>query len=202
MLFHCAITGTLSLLLGIFVYSRNDHQVNKIWMFLNLSISLWSWGIFGRELSIGKNNCSFFGSIMLCGSIFVPPFFFHFVNSLLKLDKEQVDLGILCISFIFLTFDFTPLLIKDVRPILSFRYYGVPGPIYPFYAVSQFSIISYGHYILIKHFKRCRRANKKSNQILINCSYHRLFGGDDPLFCPVSISRCFHSDFTLFQLTW
>ena len=56
----CAITGTLSLLLGIFVYSKNrSSSVNKICMFLNLSISLWSWSIFGRELS-SKSQTPFF----------------------------------------------------------------------------------------------------------------------------------------------
>jgi signal transduction histidine kinase len=67
------------------------------------------------------------------------------------------------LAFIFLVFDFTPLLIKDVKPILSFRYYGVPGPIYPFYAVSQLIVMPYGHYTLFKRLKYAKGQTR--NQI-------------------------------------
>ena len=132
----CAITGTLSCLLGIFVYSRNTFSpVNRICMFLNLSVSLWSWSLFTRELVDEKTIALFFVRLCYVGAVFIPALFLHFVSSLLKLKKNILILSAYILGFIFLVFNFTPLFIKDVGPILSFRYYGIPGTVYPFYAV-------------------------------------------------------------------
>jgi signal transduction histidine kinase len=150
-----AITGTLSLLLGIFIYLRNRFSdVNRVWLLLSLSISLWSWGIFGRELSFEKSTAIFFVRLSYVGAILILAVFFHFVNCFLKLEKNRLIVVFYGLSFIFLIFDFTPLFIKDVGPILSFRYYGIPGKVYPFYALSIISIIGYSHYLLIKYFKK------------------------------------------------
>ena len=98
---------------------------------------------------------------MLLELIFIPALFFHFANSFLKLEKRSLTVAFYALSLTFLILDFTPLFIKDVGPILSFRYYGIPGILYPFYAVS-FIDIAYSHYILIRRFD-VRRANEKSN---------------------------------------
>jgi len=160
----CAITGILSLSLGIFVYFKNkSSNVNKYGMLISLCVSLWSWGLFGRDISSEKTTALFFVRLSYVGSTFAPAFFFHFVNSLLKLKKNQLILLFYALGFIFSAFAFTNLLIEDARPILSFRYYGVPGPIYPFYTISQVSIIAYGMYVLIKHFKYAKGQTR--NQI-------------------------------------
>lgn len=132
----CAITGTFSFLFGIFVYLRNrSSSVNKIWMILNFSVSLWSWSLFARELAYEKTTALFFVRLSYVGTIFLPSLFFHFVNSLLKFKKNSLIVAFYSLSVTLLVFDFTPLLIKDVRPILSFRYYGTPGLVYPFYTL-------------------------------------------------------------------
>ena len=103
----CALAGTLSLLLGIFVYLKNrTSNVNKIAMFLNFGVSLWSWGIFGRELSFEKTTALFFVRLSYCGAIFIPPLFFHFVSSLLKQVKNTLILFVYGLSLIFLIFRF------------------------------------------------------------------------------------------------
>jgi signal transduction histidine kinase len=160
----CAVTGILTLWLGIFVYSKNkSSNVNKYGMLISLCVSLWSWGLFGRDVSSEKTTALFFVRLSYVGSTFAPAFFFHFVNSLLKLKKNRLIFLFYALGFIFSAFAFTNLLIEDARPILSFRYYGVPGPIYPFYTISQVSIIAYGLYVLIKHFKYAKGQTR--NQI-------------------------------------
>ncbi len=159
-----AITGLLSLLLGVFVYSENRHSnVNRIWLFLSLSISLWSWGMFGRELSSNRTTALFFVRLLYVGSILLFPLLLHFVNSILQLEKRKLILIAYVLSFVFLFFDFTPLFIKGVRPILSFRYYGRPGMVYPFYVGILISSIGYSYYLLIKHFQKSQ--GQKRNQI-------------------------------------
>jgi nitrogen-specific signal transduction histidine kinase len=174
----CALTGTLSFLLGIFVYLKNrSSNLNRVCMFLNLSISLWSWAIFGRELSLEKTTALFFVRLVYAGSIFIPPLFLHFVDSLLKLTKRKLLLSLYFLSLIFLIFDFTPLFIKDVRPILSFRYYGIPGIIYPFFAISFISTIVYSHYILVKYFRSTEGQTRNQIRYLLLAAIIGFFGG-------------------------
>ncbi len=174
----CAITGILSLSLGIFVYLKNrSSNINKYGMLINLCVSLWTFGLFGRDISSEKTTALFFVRLCYVGSIFVPAFFIHFVNSLLKLTKNRLTLLFYALAFIFLAFDFTSLLIKDVRPILSFRYYGVPGPIYPFYTVSQLGIIAYGHYVLIKHFKYAKGQTRNQIRYVLAAAIIGFLGG-------------------------
>jgi len=148
-----AVTGTLSLLIGTFVYLKNRSSgVNKFFMLLSLSVSFWSWCLFARELAYEKTTALFFVRLCYVGAIFVPANFSNFVISLLKLEKKKLIAAFYALSLILLIFDFTPLFIKDVGPILSFRYYGIPGPVFPFYVVSFISVICYSHYLLIKYF--------------------------------------------------
>jgi len=151
----CAITGVLSFLLGIFVYSRNRaSSLNKVCMLLNFGVSLWAWSLFGRDLAYEKTTALFFARSSYVGTIFFSPLFFHFVNSLLKFKKKGLIAVFYGFSVALLIFDFTPLLIKDVGPILSFRYYGIPGPVYPLYTVFLIGVMSYSLYILVKYFKK------------------------------------------------
>lgn len=59
--------------------------------------------------------------------------------------------------------DFTPLFIADVKPILSFRYYGVPGTVFSFFVASFIGITGYAHYILFKRYKTSE--GQRRNQI-------------------------------------
>jgi signal transduction histidine kinase len=123
-------------------------------MLLNFGVSLWAWSLFGRDLAYEKATALFFARSSYVGTIFLPPLFFHFVNSLLKFKKKGLIAAFYGISVALFIFDFTPLLIEDVGPILSFRYYGIPGPVYPFYTTYLIGVMSYSLYILIKYFKK------------------------------------------------
>jgi signal transduction histidine kinase len=146
-------------------------------MLLNLSVSVWTWCLFTRELVNEKTTALFFVRLCYVGAIFIPAFFLHFVNSLLKLEKNILILFAYILGFIFLVFDFTPLFIKDVGPILSFRYYGIPGTIFPFYAVSFISIIGYSHYILLKYFKKSEGQTRNQIRYLLFAAIIGFFGG-------------------------
>jgi signal transduction histidine kinase len=174
----CALTGGLSFLLGIFVYLKNrSSNVNQIGMLLNLGVSLWSWSIFGRELSLEKATAVFFVRLCYVGAIFIPAFFFHFVSSLLKLTKNKLILFVYALSLIFLIFDFSPLFIKDVRPILSFRYYGIPGIVFPFFVISFVSIAGYSHYVLIKYFRKSEGQIRNQIRYLLFATVIGFLGG-------------------------
>jgi len=179
----CAITGTLSFLLGIFVYLKTRPSIlNRLCMFVNLCISLWSWSLFSRELVSEKTTAIFFVRLCYVGAIFIPALFFHFVNSFLKLEKRSLTVAFYALSLTFLILDFTPLFIKDVGPILSFRYYGIPGILYPFYAVSFISIIAYSHYILIRRFKSSGGQTRNQIKYLLFAAIIGFVGGASTFF--------------------
>jgi signal transduction histidine kinase len=174
----CALTGILSLLLGIFIYIKNrESNINKIGMLLSLTISLWSWSLFARELSSEKNTALFFVRLCYIGVIPIPAFFLHFVSSLTKQVKNKLLFFIYFLSFIFLISDFTPLFIKEVRPILSFRYYGTPGIFFPFYVFLFISIAVYSHYILIKYFKKSEGQTRNQIKYLLFATGIGFLGG-------------------------
>ena len=174
----CAITGTLSVLFGIFVYLKNrSSNVNKMWMILNFSASLWSWSLFARELSLERTTALFFVRLCYVGAILIPAFFLHFVSSLVKQVRNKLIFFIYVLSLIFLIFDFTPLFIKDVRPILSFRYYGTPGIIFPLFVIFFISIAVYSHYILIKYFKKSEGQTRNQIRYLLFATIIGFLGG-------------------------
>ena len=146
-------------------------------MLLNLSVSLWCWSILGRELSFEKSNALFYVRLSYVGSILVPPLFLHFVSSLLKLRKNRLILFAYILSLTFLILDFTPLFIKDVGPILSFRYYGIPGIVYPFFAISFICTIGFSHYILVKYFRKAEGQTRNQIRYLLFAAIIGFFGG-------------------------
>jgi two-component system NtrC family sensor kinase len=184
-IFSAALLGTLSLLFGVFVYAKNrTSNVNKTWMILNFSASLWSWSLFARELSIERETALFFVRLCYVGAIFIPPLFFHFVSSLIKQSKRELILAFYLISLIFLVFDFTTLFIKDVRPILSFRYYGIPGRLFPFFVVSFVGMTGYSHYMLVKYFKKSQGLVRHQIRYLLFATVIGFLGGGST-FLPV-----------------
>ena len=196
----CAITGTFSFLFGIFVYLRNrSSNVNRIWMMLNFCVSLWSWSLFARELAYEKTVALFFVRLCYVGTIFLPPLFLHFVNSFLKFPKNRLVVALYTVSFTFMFFDFTPLLIKDVRPILSFRHYGIPGPLYPLYTLFLIGIVGYSHYILIKYFKKSEGETRNQIKYLLFATVIGFFGGATT-FLPVFEVEIFPFGFYLVSI--
>jgi len=174
----CALTGTLSFLFGIFVYLKNrSSNVNRICMLLTLSVSLWSWSVFGKELSSEKTTALFFIRLVYAGAILIPPFFYHFVSSLVKQKGHKLILIFYFVSLIFIIFDFTPLFIKDARSIMSFRYYGIPGKVFPLFVISFISIIGYSHYILIDYFRRSRGQVRNQIRYLLIATIIGFLGG-------------------------
>ncbi len=168
-------------------------------MLFNLSVSLWHWGLFARELTYDKATALFLIRLAYVGAVFLPSLFFHFVNCLLKLEKDRLIVAFYGVSLIFLVFDFTPLLIRDVGPILSFRYYVIPGSAYPIYTVSFIGTICYSHYILFKYFKKSEGQTRNQIRYLLLAAIIGFVGGGST-FLPVFNIEIFPFGFYLISL--
>ena len=124
-----------------------------------------------------KTTALFLVRLSYVGAIFVPSTFFHFVSSLSRLGKSKLIIFFYGVSFAFLFLVFTSLFIRDVKPILSFPFYGVPGTIYPVYAISFIVIIVYSHYILIKLFKKSEGQTRNQIRYLLFSTIIGFLGG-------------------------
>ena len=177
-IFSAALLGTLSILFGIFVYTKNrTSNVNKTWMILNFSASLWSWSLFLRELSSERTVALFFVRLCYVGAIFIPALFFHFAELLVKKYKKHPTLSVYAFALVFLLLNFTPLFIRDVRPQLSFRFYGVPGIIFPLFVLWFIFIVGYSHYILIRYFRDSQGQTRNQIRYLLFATIIGFVGG-------------------------
>ncbi len=146
-------------------------------MLLNFSVSLWAWSLFGREITYEKTTALFCVRLSYVGTIFLPTLFFHFIHSLYNFKKKLLIKYFYVLSLILFLFNFTPLLIKDVGPILSFRFYGIPGPVYIFYTLFLIGVIIFSFSILIKYFKQSGGQTRNQIKYLLLASTIGFFGG-------------------------
>lgn len=146
-------------------------------MILNFGVALWCWSLFARELSIEKTTALFFIRLSYVGVIVIPAVFFHFVVSIIRQVNYKLVFAIYALSFIFQVFNITPLFIKDAGPILSFRYWGIPGSVYPLFVISFVAIIGYSHYVLIKYFKKSEGQIRNQIRYLLLATVIGFLGG-------------------------
>ena len=180
------IISILSFLLGFFVFLKSRKSlINRAYLDLMLSISLWSFGLYRVFLSLSEAIALFWCHFLYIGSIFIPTSFVIFVLKFLGLQQKNKNLVKLLYSssFLFVVLNFTPLFIKGVEKKLNFIYWAKPGIIYPFYPLFFFACIVYGCYLLIKTYSSSVESNYIRNQIryiLISCFFG--FGGGLTVF--------------------
>ena len=156
--FFCLVTSIASLILGCFVYFKNRKAfVNKLWFLLSFSIAIWNFGYFKSLVAPSQAQALFWSRYFLYGgAIFIPAFFVHFVFSFLDIHKVKGKIiqTIYFFSVLFLGLDFTPLLIKEMAPKLSFRYYSEPGIGYYFFLIFFAWCVIYAHYLMFKNYRK------------------------------------------------
>lgn len=154
---HYLLTNYLiivaAVILGVFVFLKDRHSlIYRTFLLLNLSLAVWSFGFIETVTATSREIALFWGRALYLGAIFIPTFFLHFILAFLKEAERQKRLLLFMyiISGLFLIINFTPLLIKDVTPLAPFRYYDVPGRLYPFFVLYFFALVIYAHSRLIK----------------------------------------------------
>ena len=169
-----------SLILGIFVLLKDKNVlINRLLFFLSLCIGIWSFGFLKTITSANAESALFWGRFLYIGAIFIPTVFLHFIFSILNDLKNRKKILFIAYSLcvLFLIFDFTPWFIKDVTPMPPFKYYDVPGTIYPFYVISLLVQIIYAHYKLIKALKNLIGIKRNQIKYVLGASLIAFTGG-------------------------
>jgi len=149
------VTAMVALVFGLIVITRNKKNIiNQTGFLLTLATAFWSFGYWhwmavynDRELAL------FWVRILSIGSSLIPLFYFHWIISLLGLNKKKKRLIFLSyfLTAFFLLFSFSDLFVKTVNPVSHFTFWPEAGPLYTIYLISvYFSLVIYSVWLLLK----------------------------------------------------
>ncbi|TAK07025.1 MAG: response regulator [Candidatus Manganitrophaceae bacterium] len=124
------VNSVLSLIFGLFVFSKGSaNRVNRLYLVFTFLFSLWSFSFAMMLNSAEESDALFWGKLLFSAAIFIPVV--HCQATLSFAGRESANKKVLLfffsLSFLFLFSILGDHLIKNVRPILSFRYYTEAG---------------------------------------------------------------------------
>jgi signal transduction histidine kinase len=172
--------GFCSLLVGLFVGLKRQDQVGKLFFILSLSYAAWALP-FSIKIS---DNVSYgvalhAARIANCGAAFIPVIWFHFCLVYIGREKTHQILlrAFYSVPFLVLTTSYTPWFITGLRPILSFKYYAIPGAFYHLMTATYFLIVPFGFWQLISRIKEVSEIEKKQILGLFWAAFAGYLGG-------------------------
>ena len=151
------INGIIAVVFGFFVYLKNKKEtLNQTFLLINIGLAIWSFS-YWRWLGVDNSESALFWSRMLnSGATLIPIFYLHWVLCLLKLEKVKKKIlifGYLLTSF-FILFSFSPLYIKEVKPVFIFPYWPQAGFLYICYIfLGYFGLVGYAFFQLLRALK-------------------------------------------------
>jgi signal transduction histidine kinase len=174
------ITGLSSAFFGTFVYLKNRKRLeNQIFGVMNFSLTVWAINFGFWQLSTDKATAFLFVRLLMTGAIFIPIFYLHFILVFLDLNEKKRKFLIwgYLITFIFLFFNFTPYIVKDLRPVLYFPYWPEGGMLFHFWLLWFLIALSYGLFLLMRKMKELIGIEKERIKYVILAAFLSFFGG-------------------------
>ena len=150
------INGLAGSIFGLFVYLKNTkNPPNKLWAIFGSTIAFWSYSYFLWQISTDKIHALFWCRALMAGAIFIPVTFLHFLVVWLGLSQTRIKVLFISygISFVALIFDFSPFFVKDVSPILSFKYWPQAGIAYLPFLIFWTWLVIYCWYIMFQEMR-------------------------------------------------
>lgn len=198
------VTSILSLLIGVFVISKNKKSLlNVSWFFVSFSASLWSLGLFGVVFFKQYSIALFFQYLLDFSAIFIPVFFFLFVLVLLDINSginKFIFKIFLFLGSILSVLSFTKLFKVGISSKFGFRHWIDPGVIYPVFPIFFGILVSLSIYLILKKYKRLRGI-KKQQALYVFITALIGFGGGVTNFFPQLINTYpFGAFFTIFYI--
>ncbi len=191
--FTAILTFISSLLLGTFVFFWDSRSsLNRIFGLLSLSTAVMSIGQFMREIAQTKEFAFFWGGeVLFSGLIFIPVFFLHFVANFTNRRRIRKPLIIFYgISIIFLIslYSSNLLILRDMLSKQSFKYYSVPGVLFPYFFLVFLGMVIYAHYELFSAFKKSSGIRRNQFKYIVLASLIAFIGGSTSYFVDFNIN--------------
>jgi signal transduction histidine kinase len=163
------LTGIIAAVFGFMViFKDRKNIINQTLFGLTMTTALWQLG-YWRWLMIYDNQdlALFWCRVLSVGSHFLAVFYFHWIVSLLGLNKQKKKLIFVSyfVAGIFLFFIFSPWFVSSVEPVGNyFAFWPKAGFLYSIYIVLMFlGLAPYALFLLFRHYKKS--VGQKRNQI-------------------------------------
>ena len=174
------INGTISTILGIFVFTRNRKDIRYITHALFcLTVSIWSCFYFVWQITPDKDMALFCSRGLMGGAIFIPITYLHHLLVLFNIYHRKRKLifygylGGLCLLII----NFTPLFVKDVTPKLIFKFWPNPGIAFHPFLILWLWYVVYGITIIITEYRKSTGFKRNQFKYVLLATFIGWFGG-------------------------
>ncbi|MFH1593344.1 MAG: ATP-binding protein [Candidatus Omnitrophota bacterium] len=151
--FACFITAIENFVLGFVAYRIKKTELTKSFLFLCLSVGVWSLGLGLEVLFENKNAALFCSRFLHAGVTFIPFAYLYFSTALADqtIQKRKIILLSFAISIVLTIINLSGNLIPSVSPKLIFKNYTNPNMLSYSVLLLHFFIFSgYGFYLLVK----------------------------------------------------
>lgn len=178
-------TAGASLTLATFVYLHGRNKLPNIFLaLLALSIGAWCFGEFMGEMVAGKEIILFWTRENLGAAVLIPVFYLNFILAFTgqaKVKRLLLAAAYLSAAALILS-DFTPWFVADIAPRAGFRFYPVPGPIYPFFAVYLLFFFVAAFRALFQFLRESEGSVKNQARYIFSASLVGFLGGTTAFF--------------------
>ncbi len=165
------INGLISLGLGIFIIFHNwRDKINRLYFLIIIATSLWAFSYWRWLSSNDSTSALFWVRILSIGSTLIPVFYFHWVISLLKIEKLNKNLIrlVYVLGGFFVLFSFSGLFIEGVQQKLFFPFWPNPGFLYSIYLFSLYLCsVVYAVNLLLKSYKNSLGEERKRIEYIL-----------------------------------
>jgi len=151
------VTTIATLLIGVFVYSKNRRaQLNRYFILFTLCVALWGFCLYQHSIATEEMVSLSWARALYIVAAFIPVFSLRFILLLLGQEREKkwaftlaytFGLGFLILN---LSGDF---LVKSVVPEFPFNYRIEVGTIFPLFILMFFGLGGYGQYLMVRAHK-------------------------------------------------
>ena len=177
-IFSALLTSITTLLLGLFVLSKNRGKDNYYFIFAlySFSIALWSFCV-SKFTSDFQDPTLVWGRLLHLGAILIPVFFVHFIQKFLNQNNKKLLVFVYSIGTCFIILNlFTRNFIQGVTHE-SLYSYPTPGITYHFFFIFFALCVSYSIFKLFEAYKYSPSNRRNQLKYLLFGSFLGYLGG-------------------------
>jgi len=164
LIFSSFLNFIAGLLLAFAVVLRGrKNQLSRRFGFFALSVGIWSAAYFLWQISQDAERALFLSRLLMVAAYFVPITFLHFVVHLCGERKPWWIRFGYCITLVFIAFNFTPYMVREVKPAFEFHFWPRAGSGFALYLV--FFVIYTGEAVLLLHRQARASSGARATQL-------------------------------------
>ena len=175
------INGIVATAFGFLVIGKNwRERSNQIYFLMTIALAVWSFGYWQWQLATDYSVALFWVRFLSVGSLFIPVFFFHWINFFIN--RKKINNVIIVISYVLvgviIFFVNTPLFISSLQHEAVFNFWPIAGRAYDIYfSYIYIGIVLYTGYLLLRSYVTEKDKEKKGQLLFIILGSFIGFGG-------------------------